>query len=884
MEESARRNLSQTQLDKIDLKKQFVRELDLVPSALEVLWDDIPAEIKADAIRRERGPNLREEDLEFEDEEDGRILPRPGDIADTRVVAFNPNGLYPDDIFTIMWHELNGRLRVVNDTVTQAPPESALIGSLETLNFETTAPVTVSEEPHTGEQQASKEKEKAPLTLEEELPDHVSTDEEEAQANTPTFALIRWGQPQDVRYIRERCQGQQRPYPGAELTPKPKRWDFLKPDPAHSARALRNPDPEKISYYRFPDNYLTCHIGEGGWDYHRTTKYKLYTNWAAVALFHQLKEQRSWMRPLREELPEEKMAWCTITEEYCGANYWRVIAKHQWDDTVIGSFAFNEQNNQWEVAKKRLSKEGVKRITWVLYKARLISNFKIWAEKPLEEENEQGARNQPRKRFEKQAETKPSQWFELLDQDDLTTGRRRSLHVEDVLGYSPTGKWKHVTCFTDRPRFGYVALYKCVNDFGQVVDRVIFKHLSEPWKGAREARWHRQAWEAVSDYIIPLRGWSQRPADIKEGQMRLYIEYALFGSLDTLIRRYRNGNRQVPEVMVWRIFHNIVQACAGLQSQNLIHTDLKPQNVFMMDARDSYPAYPWPVLGDFGFMRKDGDIISTQEGTPGWQAPEVLRDPDQMEDHPIPWRHTHVYVAGLIAWAVMRGRKNGHKNYPPGGPGGEPFLPQDDPKIYSVRLERLVHACMHTNPIMRPPIQQLALDINKALEALESRIPNLSNRGKQDLPRWERVDAEDPFPPDPPEVDGRRRQRDDDGGDGGHGDGDDGDDHGRGDRGGKGPRKARKSRPKSKPKPKSRLRSGGGNVGVPERVTEEHAHAQSKQRQKRAIPEEADDDDSGGIGGDCGHDGDEVRAPGSPENYAAAGKRLKRNKAGREKE
>lgn len=57
-----------------------------------------------------------------------------------------------------------------------------------------------------------------------------------------------------------------------------------------------------------------------------------------------------------------------------------------------------------------------------------------------------------------------------------------------------------------------------------------------------------------------------------------------------------------------------------LNKYNIMHRDLKPDNIFFHDGNVK--------LGDFGFCKnllREGDMTSTMLGSPIYMAPEVLR-------------------------------------------------------------------------------------------------------------------------------------------------------------------------------------------------------------------------------------------------------------------
>jgi serine/threonine protein kinase len=67
---------------------------------------------------------------------------------------------------------------------------------------------------------------------------------------------------------------------------------------------------------------------------------------------------------------------------------------------------------------------------------------------------------------------------------------------------------------------------------------------------------------------------------------------------------------------------------ASLHSKNIIYRDLKQENL-MLDARQGSL-----VLVDFGFAKEIRTLgrTFTKCGTPGYSAPEVINQPEELQD------------------------------------------------------------------------------------------------------------------------------------------------------------------------------------------------------------------------------------------------------------
>ena len=102
---------------------------------------------------------------------------------------------------------------------------------------------------------------------------------------------------------------------------------------------------------------------------------------------------------------------------------------------------------------------------------------------------------------------------------------------------------------------------------------------------------------------------------------RLYIcmEYAPDGELFTRI----NESGKIKETECRNIFSQIISAVNHMHSNNIIHRDIKAENIFFSNL------YPIIVkIGDFGFSIEANSTkqLNTYCGSPPYAAPELFRD------------------------------------------------------------------------------------------------------------------------------------------------------------------------------------------------------------------------------------------------------------------
>ncbi|KAI1314619.1 Serine/threonine-protein kinase [Mortierella claussenii] len=136
------------------------------------------------------------------------------------------------------------------------------------------------------------------------------------------------------------------------------------------------------------------------------------------------------------------------------------------------------------------------------------------------------------------------------------------------------------------------------------------------------------------DHIVAL-------VDCKETESHIHLvmEYCSQGDLSQYIKRRGDGPPSLPsppggglhEVVVRHFLKQLASALEFLRSKNLIHRDLKPQNLLLHPPSNSKEGsgYGLPVLkvADFGFARSlpHLSLAETLCGSPLYMAPEILR-------------------------------------------------------------------------------------------------------------------------------------------------------------------------------------------------------------------------------------------------------------------
>ncbi|KAF1946791.1 hypothetical protein EJ02DRAFT_196661 [Clathrospora elynae] len=104
--------------------------------------------------------------------------------------------------------------------------------------------------------------------------------------------------------------------------------------------------------------------------------------------------------------------------------------------------------------------------------------------------------------------------------------------------------------------------------------------------------------------------------------LHMYFEYASHGSLSGLVKRFLRQDRLTPEVFVWLVIRNLVRACMLVEILNLVHPDIKIDNIFLDDDRGptGFLAYCNAVISDFNIMCGLNERINYSMGTLGFRT------------------------------------------------------------------------------------------------------------------------------------------------------------------------------------------------------------------------------------------------------------------------
>jgi serine/threonine-protein kinase len=208
---------------------------------------------------------------------------------------------------------------------------------------------------------------------------------------------------------------------------------------------------------------------------------------------------------------------------------------------------------------------------------------------------------------------------------------------------------------------GTAVVYRCVDLHTQRIVAVKVLRTSGRMIPEAEARFKREARLAASlthanivrvldfGYTMPAEARSRAPwQDESDGPVPyLAMEYVFGSTLKELVRR----RGPLPIDWVWRIGEELCAALGAAHALGVVHRDVKPQNVMILDSRLELLA----KLADFGIARQVGGDLTTLTntgeilGTPDYLSPEqVLGEPGGPS--------ADLYALGIVLYELLTAR------------------------------------------------------------------------------------------------------------------------------------------------------------------------------------------------------------------------------------
>ena len=199
---------------------------------------------------------------------------------------------------------------------------------------------------------------------------------------------------------------------------------------------------------------------------------------------------------------------------------------------------------------------------------------------------------------------------------------------------------------------------------------------------------------------------------VQDGIPFIVMEYLHGQSLEQILKQ---SQRRVPDDLITKFVDEIGAALRSAHAKNVIHRDLKPQNVLLVDSPecddDGKPIQRF-VLVDFGIASKiDATATMRNETLAGLGTPEY-RSPEQLDERNVS-PSTDIYTLGVVLYELLTGRvpfpaqSGSHAafahlclaiaNTPP-----PPFSESAPDRDIAPAVEELVLQCLKKDPAKRP--------------------------------------------------------------------------------------------------------------------------------------------------------------------------------------
>ncbi|MEZ4964013.1 MAG: protein kinase [Saprospiraceae bacterium] len=172
----------------------------------------------------------------------------------------------------------------------------------------------------------------------------------------------------------------------------------------------------------------------------------------------------------------------------------------------------------------------------------------------------------------------------------------------------------------------------------------------------------------------------------------LVLPFMEGGSLENKIRK----QGRLPEEEIGKIVYQIGRGLRVLESHQVLHNDIKPDNM-LIDGRGDFH------LADFGISAKMRNTFLRASRLRGetfnYRSPEKIQGDDVNAQ-------SDIFSLGVTLYEVCKGI------FPEGVSLGDNVIrgypkPSIDTTFYSRRLEQLIHACLNKGPLERPTAARL---------------------------------------------------------------------------------------------------------------------------------------------------------------------------------
>jgi serine/threonine protein kinase len=264
--------------------------------------------------------------------------------------------------------------------------------------------------------------------------------------------------------------------------------------------------------------------------------------------------------------------------------------------------------------------------------------------------------------------------------------------------------------------------------------KVALKLLSETYAAAGADAVQRVFREALAASRINHPNIVAITDFIQDGDTACYVMEYLEG--EPLIARLRRGGMSLDDAL--SIAEQTADGLAALHDAGVIHRDLKPGNIFLVER----PGQPVQIkLLDFGLAELSDEVAGDLEGgapnpamiTPEYCSPEQIRSP-RLVDH-----RADIYAFGVVLYLMVVGRRP-HEASSEDELLAEicsrtPPTPSQHGLSLPRGLEQLIMSCLSIDPDGRPAnateVLEALRDVIRHRAAAESR-----KRARGRFPRW----------------------------------------------------------------------------------------------------------------------------------------------------
>lgn len=159
--------------------------------------------------------------------------------------------------------------------------------------------------------------------------------------------------------------------------------------------------------------------------------------------------------------------------------------------------------------------------------------------------------------------------------------------------------------------------------------------------------------------------------------------------------------QQIDPATAATIVAKLARGLAHAHQMGLLHRDVKPANVLLSEAGE-------PKIGDFGLAHKIGEQENEDAiyGTPGYTAPEVLTQPDQVD------QRCDVFSLGVVLYELLTAQLP-----------SDHFQPASALCTSDRKLDEIINRALQPDPAHRyQTADELAADLESAVTRLTSAV------------------------------------------------------------------------------------------------------------------------------------------------------------------